>query len=94
MARKSKVLDSLSNVITDEYIINENEIESVNISCEFVYEIETTTIYVVDKRDEEHITYSLESIILTLIFAMIANCNRFTEIHLFMCKCNEKIIKE
>ena len=40
MARKSKVLNSLSNVICDEYIINDNEIESVNVSCEFVYEIE------------------------------------------------------
>ena len=86
MARKSKVLNSLSNVICDEYIINDNEIESVNVSCEFVYEIEANAIYVVDKRDEEHITHSLESIILTLIFAMMANCNRFTEIHLFMCK--------
>ena len=31
MARRSKVLDNLSNVISDEYIINENEIESVNV---------------------------------------------------------------
>ena len=58
MARKSKVLNSLSNVICDEYIINDNEIESVNVSCEFVYEIEANAIYVVDKRDEEHITHS------------------------------------
>ena len=86
MARRSKVLDNLSNVISDEYIINENEIESVNVCCEFIYEIEANAIYVVDKRDEEHITHSLESIILTLIFAMMANCNRFTEIYLFMCK--------
>ena len=86
MARRSKVLDNLSNVISDEYIINENEIESVNVCCEFIYEIEANAIYVVDKRDEEHIMHSLESIILTLIFAMMANCNRFTEIYLFMCK--------
>ena len=86
MSRKSKVLDNLSSIITDKYIINENEIENVNVCCEFIYEIEANAIYVVDKRDEEHIMHSLESIILTLIFAMMANCNRFTEVYLFMCK--------
>lgn len=86
MARKSKVLDELSGVFDDEYIINENEIESFDICCEFIYEIEANAIYVVDKRDEQHIMHSIESIILTLIFAMMANCNRFTEIYLFMFK--------
>ncbi len=30
MSRKSKVLDNLSSIISDKYIINENEIENVN----------------------------------------------------------------
>ena len=71
MSRKSKVLDNLSSIISDKYIINENEIENVNVCCEFIYEIEANAIYVVDKRDEEHIMHSLESIILTLIGGLI-----------------------
>ena len=86
MARTAKAFKNLSNLFNENDIIDESIIEELEISCEFVYEIENNAIYVVDKRDEAHILHSLESIILTLIFAMMANCNRFTEIHLFMCK--------
>lgn len=86
MARVAKAFKNLSNIFSEDDIIDESIIEELEISCEFVYEIESNAIYVVDKRDETHILHSLESIILTLIFAMMANCNRFTEIHLFMCK--------
>ena len=86
MARVAKAFKNLSNLFSDNDIIDESIIEELEISCEFVYEVENNAIYVVDKRDETHILHSLESIILTLIFAMMANCNRFTEIHLFMCK--------
>ena len=86
MARVAKAFKNLSNLFSDNDIIDESIIEELEISCEFVYEVENNAIYVVDKRDETHILHSLESIILTLIFAMMSNCNRFTEIHLFMCK--------
>ena len=86
MARVAKAFKNLSNLFSEDDIVDESIIEEFEISCEFVYEIESNAIYVVDKREDSHILHSLESIILTLIFAMMANCNRFTEIHLFMCK--------
>lgn len=40
--------------------------------------------YIVDERIDGYVIHSLESIVLSVIFATLANCNTFVEIHLFM----------
>ena len=86
MARKSKELEEIQNILKDEEKIEESEIEELEVDCQFIYEINENAIYISDERNEGYILHSIESIILTLIFAIIANCNTFVEIHLFMLK--------
>lgn len=48
---------------------------------------------IVDKRINGYVMHSVESIILLTIFAVIANCNTFTEIHIFGCANYEWLSK-
>ena len=56
MARTAKVFKNLSNLFSEDDIVDESIIEEFEISCEFVYEIESNAIYVVDKRQELYFT--------------------------------------
>ena len=93
MARKSKELEEIKNIFKDEETINEEEIEKLEIDCNFIYEIQENSIYITDERNDGYVLHSIESIILSLIFAIIANCNTFIQIHLFMCKHYEWLNK-
>ncbi len=77
MTRKLKVLENIIEIFNNDDRINEKEIE----------ELKDNIIYIVDNQwDEVYLLHLIESIILTVIFAIIANCNIFVEIHLFLCK--------
>lgn len=86
MARKSKELEKIIEIFSEEDRINENELEMLEIDSKFIYEINENALYIVDKRDLSYVLHSVESIILTIIFAIIANCNTFVEIYLFTQK--------
>ena len=93
MARKSKELEEIKNIFKDEETINEEEMERLEIDCNFIYEIQENSVYITDERNDGYVLHSIESIILSLIFAIIANCNTFIQIHLFMCKHYEWLNK-
>lgn len=86
MARKSKELEKIIEIFSEEERISEDELEMLEIDSKFIYEINKNALYIVDKRDLNYVLHSVESIILTVIFAIIANCNTFIEIYLFMLK--------
>lgn len=87
MARKSKELENIIDMLNSDEIINEDQIEELKLDAKFIYELKENVIYIIDdKRDEIYLLHSIESIILTVIFALIANCNTFVQIHLFLCK--------
>ncbi len=87
MARKSKELENIIGMLNSDEMINEDEIEELKLDAKFIYELKDNVTYIVDdKRDEVYLLHSIESIILTVIFALIANCNTFVQIHLFLCK--------
>ncbi len=87
MARKSEELENIIEIFNNDERINEEEIEELKLDAKFIYELKDNTIYIVDNpRDEVYLLHSIESILLTVILAIIANCNTFVEIHLFLCK--------
>ena len=86
MARKSKKLEEIIDVFDEDDYIDENELEELEIDCNFIYELETNCFSITDKRDDTHITHSIESVVLTIIFALLANCNTFEQIYLFIFK--------
>ena len=86
MPRKSEKLNELINLLElDEYITEEHIVE-LDISAEFIANIENNIMYITEEREYGKIVHNLESIVLTIIFAMMANCNKITEIQIFMEK--------
>lgn len=86
MTRVSKDLLKIKKVFENEEYINEDEIEEMEINTVFIYDLKENASYIADEREQGYVRHSIESIILCLIFAMLANCNTFTQIHLFMKK--------
>lgn len=86
MAKKSKELENIIEIFEYEERIDEEELEKIEIDVKFIYQIQENALFITDERDTDYVLHSVESIILTLIFAIIANCNTFVQIHLFMCK--------
>ncbi|MDE5539820.1 MAG: ISAs1 family transposase [Bacilli bacterium] len=84
MARKSKELMNIISLFDEEDLIEEKEIENLKIEAEFINNAKENAIYIVDERVIGSVLHSVESIILSVIFAIIAKCNNFVEIHLFM----------
>ena len=93
MARVSKELKNILEIFTEEDKIEEIEIETLEIDSEFIYDIKDNVLYMTEERDLSYVLHSLESIILTVIFAIMANCNTFVQIHLFMIKHYEWLDK-
>ena len=58
----------------------------MNIDAKFIYKLNENASYIVDERNLGYVLHSVESIILSVIFAIIANCNTFVQIYLFMQK--------
>lgn len=93
MTRISKELQELNKMIDEELKIDEEYIESIELDKNFVLTIQENASYMSDDRLQEYTYHSLESILLIVIFGIIANCNTFVEIYLFMNKHREWLNK-
>lgn len=93
MAKKSQKLERIVNIFSEEEMIMDDEIETLKIDSEFIYEIKNNALFITEERELGYVLHSLESIILLLIFAMLANCNTFTQIYLFSIKHYEWLDK-
>lgn len=83
MARKSKVLEEIINI--NELLEKVEDIETLEPDALFIQKINDSVMMIVDERINGYVMHSVESIVLLMIFAIIANCNTFTEIHIFGC---------
>lgn len=86
MARKSKELTDILELFNEDEFLDEEELELMNIDAKFIYKLNENASYIVDERNLGYVLHSVESIILSVIFAIIANCNTFVQIYLFMQK--------
>lgn len=85
MSRSSKELNEIVEMI-GENRIKEEEFEEVVTSVDIIYDLEEQVSYITDVREQGYVLHSIESIIISVILAVFANCNTFTEIYLFLCK--------
>ena len=83
MARNSKKLEKIINILEEETYIE--EIETMEISAEFIMNIKENIVYITGEREIGKVLHNIEQILLSVIFAVLAKCNTFVEIHLFMC---------
>lgn len=86
MPRISKELKELEKIFSEEEKINEEALMESEINKDFILRIKENAIILTDTREVKDIVHSLESILLTVIFGIIANCNTFLKIYLFMLK--------
>ena len=93
MARFSKGLKEISEIFNDYEAIKEDDLEELEIDREFIYDLKENAIYIVEQREIGKVLHSIESVLLTLIFALLANCNTFVQIYLFMKKHYEWLDK-
>lgn len=89
MARISKELQELNKLFDEELKIDEEYIESIEFDENLLLTIEENASYISDDRLPEYTLHSLESILLIVIFGIMARCNTFVEIYLFMHKHEE-----
>lgn len=83
MARKSKVLEEIINL--DGLVEKVDDIETLEPDVIFVQKINENAMMIVDERISGYVLHSVESILLLVIFAIIAKSNTFTEIYIFGC---------
>ena len=93
MSRISKELEAIKNIFPEEMKIDEKEIEKISFEKEFILDLENRANCLTETREISHIIHSVESILLLVIFALIANCNTFVEIYLFMNKHIEWLLE-
>lgn len=94
MPRVSKEFQELKKIIDEDMIIEEDELTSVDLDKNLIISFENNAIScLTDKRDITHIFHSLESVILIVIFALMANCNNFVEVYHFMLAHHEWLRK-
>lgn len=93
MSRISKELQELNKMIDEELKFEEEAIESIEIDKNLILSIEENASYISDDRLQEYTYHSLESILLVVIFGIMARCNTFVEIFLFMNKHAEWLKK-
>ncbi len=93
MARVSKKLKNIIDIFDEEDFITEEELIELNIDAKFINSLNENALYIVDERIIGSVIHSIESIILSVIFAIMANCNTFVQIHLFMEKRYEWLEK-
>ena len=84
MAKNAIYLDKLIKVI-DKFYCKIEDIETLEPDVEFIQNIYDNSILIIDERVNGYGLHSLESVLLLVIFAMIANCNTFSEIYAFGC---------
>lgn len=83
MAKKAKKLEEIVNIINLNYELE--EIEQLEPDVLFIEKINDNATYIVDERVNGYVLHTLESIILLVIFAVIAKSNTFEEIYIFGC---------
>lgn len=93
MTRISKEFQELKKFIEDELKIDEENLENLDIDTELLVSLREHAVYITDNRLLEYVYHSLEDILLIVIFGMMANCNNFVEIYLFMNKHIEWLSK-
>ena len=86
MARKSKELETIINMLDIEEKIDEQELEKLDFDKDFILNLQINANLLSDKRDSSYSYHSLESILLLVIFGIMADCNTFVKIYLFMLK--------
>lgn len=72
MARKTKELEEIIKIFKEDEYIDEEELEKININAEFITNIKENAIYIVDERQIETVLHSIESVLLSVIFAILA----------------------
>lgn len=82
MSRISKELQEITNIFEEDDFVD--DIELMDIDAKFIYEFNINASYITEEREIGKIEHSIESIILTVIFAIISRCNTFNEIEIFM----------
>ena len=92
MARVSKKLQELIGTM-DMDLIDENEIEEVEGYAEFIVALKEQAIYITEEREMGKVLHNIEEILISVIFAILAKCNTFVEIHLFMTQHYEWLNK-
>ena len=92
MARISKDLKGLIEMLNIEEYIEEDEIEESELHL-FIKAFKEEAEYMEDKRQYGYVLHSLEEILIVVILALMANCNNFVEIHLFAKKHYEWLKK-
>lgn len=86
MARVSKELQELKAIIDEELKIDEENIENLELDTNLILTLKESASYMSDERLPEYTYHSIESILLIVIFGIMAKCNTFVEIYLFMQK--------
>ncbi len=61
------------------------DVETLEPDVEFIQNIHDNAVLIIDERVNGYVLHSLERVLLLVIFAMIANCNTFSEIYAFVC---------
>lgn len=91
MARKSKILEEITTL--EELAEKVDNIEMLEPDALFIEKLNNNAMMIVDERITGYVQHSVESILLLVIFAIIANCNTFTEIYIFGCRYFEWLNK-
>lgn len=86
MARVSKELKEIIEMFEEYEKIEEEQIEELELDSEFIYKLNETAVFITEEREIGKVYHTVESVLLTIIFSLLANCNTFVQIHLFMIK--------
>ena len=83
MARKSTRLNEIISLLENEERIE--DIEMLEPDVVFIQRITDNASLIIDERVNGYVLHSVESVLLLVIFGIIANCNTFTDIYIFGC---------
>lgn len=86
MSRVSKELQEINKLIDEDLKVDEENIENIEIDKNLILTLQENAVCLTDNRLIEYTYHSLESILLIVIFGIMARCNTFVEIFLFMKK--------
>lgn len=84
MPRISKEFQELKKIFDEDMLIEEEQLTSVDLDKNFLLDLENNASCLTDYRDINYVYHSLESVLLIVIFGIMANCNNFVEIYHFM----------
>ena len=81
MAKKSKLLEEIKEIVDMDRVEN---IEQLEPDATFIFELNESISMIKEERIIGYVQHSVESILMTVIFAILGNCNTFEEINVFM----------